>query len=463
MVGTVLLRQSRVKKVDCSSRVTGRSVCYPDYGPSNYDKSNFGLAWTSLTSSASYTDVQKAFQYTSALSIDSQPYAGLYNNYLGGGYVFKINTKTSNRSSIQSNLASLQANDWIDQNTRALFIEFTVYNVNLDLFSYCLVLFEFLPTGSVVATFEFNPMNLYSDESIVIVAFDIIYMFLVVFLMLKEIQLIIKLKKAYLKHWWSYVEWSLIAFSWTVFVMYLYRMYEKWRLTSKISSSNDGQTVINFQTLQYWNSLMLMFLAACCFIGSVKLIKVFSFSRNITMLTEVFKRVFKELFAFFVIFLVLILAFTQLMYLMVYDRNEQFQSFATSLVTGFLMMLGKFNVDSFSQDAPIIGPMVYCLYAVTIIMVLLNMFITLLSDSFSQIRREYKESSGPNDESLLVMYFKTKVMPSFKAAFDSIRRKKDKYAPSDDSIEYSTQTASFEAKTSRLVNRIALNYSNVPK
>lgn len=400
-----------------------------------------------------------AFQYTTAMSIDSQPYAGLYNNYLGGGYVFKINTKSSNMSSIQSDLSFLQTNDWIDQNTRAVFVEFTLYNVNLDLFSYCLILFEFLPTGSVVYTYEFDPMSLYADETLVIVAFDILYMFLIVFYMLKEIQMIVKLKKAYLKRPWSYVDWSLIAFSWTVFVMYLYRLYEKSRLTSKISSSNDGQTVINFQTLQYWNSLMLLFLAICCFIGSVKLLKVCSFSRNITMLTKVFNRVFKELFAFIIIFLILILAFTQLMYLMVYDRNDQFQSFATSLVTGFLMLVGKFNVDSFCQDAPIIGPMVYCLYAVAIIMGLLNMFITLLSDSFSEVRREFKESNELNDDSLLVMYFKSRVFPSLKAAFDSVRGS-SKYKMAKDSIEYKDNTAEFEAKTTQLVHQLGVNYSD---
>lgn len=368
--------------------------------------------------------VHKAFQYSSAMSIDSQPYAGQYKNYLGGGYVFNIDASSQNVSQIQSELDSLQKNDWIDRQTRALFIEFTVYNVNLDLFAYCLVLFEILPTGSIESSFEINPMSLYTDDSLVIVAFDIIYMFIVVFLMVRELQLIIKLKRKYLKHWWSYINWLLIIFSWVSFAMYLYRMYEKWRLTSKISAKN-GQ-VINFQLIQYWNSLMLMFLGACCFLGSVRLLKVFSFSRNISMLGRVFRQVFKEMIGFMLIFLVLIFAFTQMMFLMANDRNFQFQSFARSLVTGFLMIIGKFNVDSFCQDVGIVGPIVYCGFTLLIALVLLNMFITLLTDKFSQIRKEMKEIEGEED-SLIVQYFKTSVWPSMISQFKSIKGNREKY------------------------------------
>ena len=38
---------------------------------------------------------------------------------------------------------------WLDYKTRALFVDFTFYNANLDLFAICRAVFEFFPSGRV--------------------------------------------------------------------------------------------------------------------------------------------------------------------------------------------------------------------------------------------------------------------------------------------------------------------------
>ena len=48
-------------------------------------------------------------------------------------------------------LDALKENDWIDFNTRAVFLEFTVYNPNVNLFSYINFVMEFPATGGVMA------------------------------------------------------------------------------------------------------------------------------------------------------------------------------------------------------------------------------------------------------------------------------------------------------------------------
>ena len=219
LVGSILIRQSRVVPNSCS-RITGKSICYPDYGVSNYDHSDYQVAWAdySSTSSCSFSEaIQNAFLYSSALSLNSQPYVGEYGSYLGGGYAFQIDTSTSNLTESQLILSQLQENNWINERTRALFIEFTVYNVNVDLFCYCTILFEVLSTGNIVISYQFDPISLFTDDSTIIVAFDILYLFITVFMVLKEIKLMIKLKRKYLTEWWSYLNWIIIIFSWVRF------------------------------------------------------------------------------------------------------------------------------------------------------------------------------------------------------------------------------------------------------
>ena len=138
---------------------------------------------------------------------------------------------------------------------------------------------------------------------------------------------------------------------------------------------------------------------------------------------------------------------------MVYDRNAQFQSFATSLVTGFLMMLGKFNIDSFCQDAgPILGPITYCTFAVTVILILLNMFITLLTDSFSQIRREYNEQN-PDEDSLLLTFFKSKILPSVQGMV-SFGKKKGRSNTNQRAEQYVETSQLLETRTDYLMHAV---------
>lgn len=402
------------------SRILGQKVCHFDYGLMELDDSDYYPGWT-LSSSSGSIYVQKAFKYSTSTATDTYPYVGQYNQYLGGGYAVQIDISNSTRSQTYEFLDDLHSNSWIDSRTRALFIEFSVYNVNEDLYCYCTILFEYLSTGNIVTSFDFSPISLSSvDESILSAILGILYMFSVVFLMLNEFKKMIKLAQVYLIQWWSYINWILIIFSWTAFGIYLKRIYEKETLMTKLKSNSNQ--LINFQTINYWNGLFFGFLGACCFIATLKSIQFLSFSRNVTYLIKVFKKCVIELFGFGVIYLILFLAFCQLMFLMVNDRNVQFKSFSSSLITCFLMLVGKFSVESFEHDAAyILGPLVYSIFTLTMVMLLLNMFISILTCEFEKIRTEFLQVRS---DPLALVFYRSKILPHVRSVFESMTSKK---------------------------------------
>ena len=51
-------------------------------------------------------------------------------------------------------LHELELHEWVDVNTRALFIEFTLYNANVNLFGSVIMLVEFMATGSAITKSE---------------------------------------------------------------------------------------------------------------------------------------------------------------------------------------------------------------------------------------------------------------------------------------------------------------------
>ena len=68
------------------------------------------------------------YMYRSGSDLDSYPYVAKHSIYGGGGYVFKL------RGPLRAMLKraeELKEEGWIDKYTRAVFVEFTVYNAQV--------------------------------------------------------------------------------------------------------------------------------------------------------------------------------------------------------------------------------------------------------------------------------------------------------------------------------------------
>jgi hypothetical protein len=97
---------------------------------------------------------------------------------------------SGNALDLASYLTFLEQQNWIDRQTRAVFVEFNVYNPNIKIFAYCYLLFEFLPTGTIVKSYRFSPMTLLDDRTSLYsfgTVCAIIYMVMIFILTLKQI------------------------------------------------------------------------------------------------------------------------------------------------------------------------------------------------------------------------------------------------------------------------------------
>ena len=98
--------------------------------------------------------------------MDTFPYLGDHGSYSGNGYVYEFRGRLSE---IQGNLSEIHRLGWIDNSTRAILIQMSLYNPNVQLFISVMLLTEFLSTGGISPTARFEPMNFigkYSTNSI---------------------------------------------------------------------------------------------------------------------------------------------------------------------------------------------------------------------------------------------------------------------------------------------------------
>ena len=103
-------------------------MCNDDLKSTTEETNNYGYGWSQFNSNYTppngFISIYNAFQYKDADSLAGSAIQSRYNTYPGSGYVFELRGKLS---FIQGNLSLLQQMKWIDRQTAAIFIEFTLF------------------------------------------------------------------------------------------------------------------------------------------------------------------------------------------------------------------------------------------------------------------------------------------------------------------------------------------------
>jgi hypothetical protein len=151
------MRQLRIKSCLCSLGAMNLTCDY-DYTLLNEEKNSFEPGWLNTTTVMNNSTIQQAFQYKTSNQLGTYSYAGDHGTYGGGGYVYELRGSLSD---IRSNISALHQLEWIDSRTRAIIIQLSLYNPNVELFTSVTFLTEFLSTGGIDPQSRFEPLVFY--------------------------------------------------------------------------------------------------------------------------------------------------------------------------------------------------------------------------------------------------------------------------------------------------------------
>ncbi len=384
--------------------------CNADLNFFNEENQNYGFNWTKFNESFvpahGTNQLYKAFQYKDSSILQGYPYPGKYNTYMGGGYTYEFVGKLSY---IKGNLSTLQQLGWIDRQTRAIFIEFSVYNPNINIIMVSTILFEFLPTGHILASARFDPLSLFKDVSQFVtpkIICDIVYMLFIVMFMITELRNLYKIGfKLYIKQFWNWIEWIIIAVSWTAFAIFFYKLYAAYDVMDFFKKTS-GYGYIKLQRINEWNQVLCSCLAVCCFFGTLKFFKLLRFNMRVYSMATTLCNCAKELAGFGVVFVLVWMSFVQLFYLFFNETVSSYASIVKSMETSFQIMLGKFEVTSLLNANAFFGPILFIFYNLMVVILLLNMFVSIICDSFASVSKTINTTSN---EIELVDYIKERV------------------------------------------------------
>ncbi len=129
--------------------------CSGSYSIIEEENRNFKYGWVPLNFNDNKPD--PGFAYNNSIELMTQPKQEFLGYYGGGGYVIDFERDAETTKEF---IDYLIKNNWVDEQTRAIFIEFLIYNPNTNLFTYSTSVVEFFSGGGTLTTPRFYSMKL---------------------------------------------------------------------------------------------------------------------------------------------------------------------------------------------------------------------------------------------------------------------------------------------------------------
>jgi hypothetical protein len=256
------------------------------------------------------------------------------------------------------------------------------------------ILVEFLPSGSLLVTPRFDTLNLFSDIggilSIKALCQIVFYIFIFYFITKQIIEIFNIGLKSYFREFWNLIEFSIILTALVSFVMTILRLKAANDVLNFFKTTG-GYGYIKLQKVNEYNQILTSCLGLCSSIGTIKLLKMLRFNQNISILGVTLKECFQELVSFSFVFFIIWISFVQIMFLIFNQNLEGYLSMTKSMASALEIMIGKLSATQFVQSNPILGPIILSSYCSAVIFFSLNIFISIIVESFDKVRMEAKK------------------------------------------------------------------------
>ncbi|EDV28218.1 uncharacterized protein TRIADDRAFT_53596 [Trichoplax adhaerens] len=354
--------------------------CAGSYFYGSENRNNYTVGWKSI----SHSPQQNPWHFQTSSMTGSYPYWGQYHIYYGGGYVVEL---SRNESQSQLTLNQLQQQGWIDHQTRAILIEFTIFNAQVNLFSVVTLLAEFPATGGIMPFVEIQTIRLFRDHysaGMLVIVCEIIFVSFIAYYIYRELSKLKRLSLRYFSGFWNIIEFTIISLAVAAVSIYFFRLQVTRNALAQCRS--QSRHFINFHYVATWDNLYIHLFAFLIFFGTIKLIRLLRFNRTIAILSITLRSAAKEILMFLVVFTVIFLTFAQFAYL-IYGRTiNSYNTFIKTLESQFNMMIGRFYAKIMYSSLRDVSPLYFFCYTFLVSWVLINMFLTLIIKSFEKVK-----------------------------------------------------------------------------
>eukprot|EP00002_Diphylleia_rotans_P022273 TRINITY_DN4362_c0_g1_i3.p1 TRINITY_DN4362_c0_g1~~TRINITY_DN4362_c0_g1_i3.p1 ORF type:complete len:1264 (-),score=239.64 TRINITY_DN4362_c0_g1_i3:1716-5507(-) len=383
VIGDMRLRQIRVKPQACRSFLRDKSfpseddsqkkraMCIPSYDGYNYDTNPYGPNST--------------YQWASESEAKSPSTLGVMNRwYPGYGHIYIVHR---NPELIGSQVQVLQQGGFVDNRTRALFLEFFVANDNIDAIAYVQVLFEFPATMGILGSLRIqtvrSPFAYTTFESISI--YEWIILIYTVGFIAHEIKQLKIAPNSYFDDMWNLFDVVMIGLLVVIAALRAYSIY----LSYPIGEMGwENGTLLNLTSNFVLFFVVSELLAVLSFLSWIRLFFYIGLLKSVGPMQIIAIRMIDNLKRFLIILVIVLLGFASAYYCIFGNSLESFATLSSVFYSLGLMLFGDVDFNSLDEKDPVMAPLFVFLFLVSCSVLLLNFLIAILSGTYEDIRNE---------------------------------------------------------------------------
>ncbi|XP_066273811.1 polycystin-1-like protein 2 isoform X2 [Branchiostoma lanceolatum] len=377
--------------------------CKEPFSSYNKDWRDYGVGWTPKKDTGqNVTDPGlSAWIHRTAEELREVSFHGIHGVYYGGGYQVELG---KNRTESVAILRTLRDNNWIDEKTRAVFVQLTLYNPNSNLMTTVLLSVEFSVIGAAFPTHEvliFPPYFGFADLPISFLVSEIFLLLLSGYLVYVEGWRMYKMSFQYFKHFWHILDSIIIAQAFGTFGVFFYTQYVAdviYHQMDAVEEEGAWGSFVNYRKVAIWSQTYTYTLGILISLTTVKLLHLLGYIINgVTFLSATMLEAAAPLSGFSVIFLISVAAFAQMVYLVVGNHLFTYSTFVGTLQEMLNWMLGDFDYDQVTDVSPHLGPVMVFLFNISFQFFLMMVFATVLCEALALIRVKAEEDPRGDD------------------------------------------------------------------
>ncbi|XP_050779309.1 polycystic kidney disease protein 1-like 3 [Gopherus flavomarginatus] len=368
LLGSVRLRQLRPQPQQqlCSCRQQDAGGHGPGWGPPGHSRGAQDSIWVNH----------------GAESLGEYPVWGQLSLYPGGGYLAHLGTNSSHAHSV---LQYLERSRWLDGCSCAIFVEFTVYNANVNLFCVVTLLLETPGTGAFLPSAELQSIRLYSSSGLTqLTCAQGIYVLLLLFYTWVQGRRLKQQKWRYFGSQRNVLDISIIFISLAAFGVYI-----KCRLLQKSVMEKyhqDRSRFVSFYEIAQVASALTYLLAFLVALAMGKLWNLLRLNPRMHLISSTLRRAWQEVLGFLLMLLVLLAGYSMACNLLFGWSIANYKTFFSSSVTIVGLLIGIFNYDMVINLDPVLGSLLITTSVISMLYVVINLFVSGLLTTFSEER-----------------------------------------------------------------------------
>lgn len=354
----------------------------------NEDKRDYYQGWKEEATSHEQSAHESPWKYLSGQESDTDYTAwGRRHAFHGGGYITDI---SSERQTALGQLNSLRTYDWVDGLTRAVFLEFSTYNANVNILATLIFSVEFTSYGAALPHFDMYSFRLYryyTPFQLIFLVCEVIFVVFVVQLINRVVNQMYRDRWIYFTSFWNYTDLLLLLFSLVIIALYSVR----WTHLNKAIEAirKNPNTFYGFITVAFYDEFIAYVSCMIFLIPCLQFMKFLKFNKNFMIFYATLASIKSDLGGFAIVFLVSMLCFTMWSYSMLKTVAESFSTFIGTFYNMISLLLGKFTFRLLSPGqvaAAQVGPLFTYSFTCANVFFILNIILAIITIGFTEAR-----------------------------------------------------------------------------